>query len=236
MTINGMTSAANALRYWERRQEITANNLANVSTDGFKAERAFSSLLNGAPVIGTTTDSRAGMIRTTGGPMDLAIGGGGYLGVQTPAGERLSSGGSLRTDSAGFLADQDGHRVLGNNGPIKVTGTEPLTIDAHGTILSGGHSVDGKGVEQLRIESAPSGVSLQHEGGTLFVPAATRSVVPADQRSVRQGAIEESNVDSLGGLVDMIGVQRAYSAVEKSITILDHVRDTAASQLGKPAA
>jgi flagellar basal body rod protein FlgG len=58
--------------------------------------------------------------------------------------------------------------------------------------------------------------------------------VPPNQRDVRQGTLEESNVDSLGGLVDMIGVQRAYAAVQKSISVLDHVRETATTQLGKP--
>src|SRR3954471_61611 len=105
MPINGMTSAAGALRYWERRQEVTANNLANVSTDGFKAERVFGKLMDGAPVIGTRTDRRDGALRQTGSHLDLAIGGDGFFVVNTPAGERLTRGGSLRLDADEFLAD-----------------------------------------------------------------------------------------------------------------------------------
>ena len=228
-TINGLTSASGALRYWERRQEITANNLANVSTDGFKAERAFSTLLNGAPVIGTHVDNRVGNIRQTGESTDVALGGDGFLVVSTPAGERLSRGGSLRVDTAGFLADQDGHRVLGRNGAIHV-GSSTLQIDKRG-----GVAIDGRAVEQLRVESAPAGTQLLHEGGTLFIPGPVRTIVPPDQRDVRQGSLEESNVNSLDGLVDMIDVQRAYAAVEKSVTLLDHIRETATSQLGRPA-
>lgn len=229
MTMNGLTSAANALRYWERRQEVTANNLANVSTDGFKAERVFARLLDGGPVIGTKTDRRDGAMRQTGQPTDLAIAGDGFFVVNTPSGERLTRGGSLRIDPAGFLSDQDGNRLLGSKGAIQAGGGE-LAIDRQGTV-----TVSGRSVDQLRIETTPAGASLEHEGGTRFVPGATRIAVAPDRRDIRQGHVEDSNADSLGGLVDMISVQRAYAAVEKTIGVLDHVREVATSQLGKPA-
>lgn len=224
-----MTSASSALRYWERRQEVTANNLANVSTDGFKAERAFTMLMDGGPVIGTATDRRVGAMHGTGAPLDVALGTDSFLVAQTDSGERFTRGGHLRVDQAGFLADQNGHRLLGDNGAIAV-GAGPLSIDGQG-----GVSVGGKLVDHLRIEGAPNNVGLAHEGGMLLVPGATRTIVPLEQRDVRQGFVEESNVDSLGGLVDMISVQRAYAAVEKSISVLDHIRETATSQLGRPA-
>ncbi|CAN5237282.1 flagellar basal-body rod protein FlgG [soil metagenome] len=228
MPLNGMTSASGALRYWERRQEVTANNLANISTDGFKAERAFSTLMNGAPVIGTATDRRLGTMRA-GGAMDVALGTDSFLVVQTDAGERFTRGGHLHADAAGFLADADGHRLLGAKGAIQVGSASP-DIDAHG-----GVSLKGTLVDHLRVESAPRTAGLQHEGGLLLVPGTTRTAIPPEQRDVRQGFVEESNADSFGGLVDMIGVQRAYAAVEKSITVLDHIRETATSQLGRGA-
>ena len=116
---NGMTSSAHALRYWERRQEVVSNNLANVSTDGFKAERAFASLMDGAlPEIDTQTDMRAGTLRPTGSPLDLAMGGDGFLVVSTPDGERLSRGGALRLDDEHRLVTAQGYPVLGDQGPI----------------------------------------------------------------------------------------------------------------------
>jgi len=227
MPINGMTGAANALRYWELRQEVTANNLANVSTDGFKAERVFARLLNGAPVIGTQTDRREGAVHQTGQPLDVALGGDGFLVVNTAAGERYTRGGALEVDQQGFLADRDGNRVLGAKGAIHV-GAGALAIDKSGVV-----AVDGKTIDRLRIESTAAGATLAHEGGTRFVPGATRTVVADDKRDVRQGHLEDSNADSLGGLVDMISIQRAYAAVEKTIGVLDHVREVATSQLGK---
>ncbi len=229
MPINGMTSAASALRYWERRQEVSANNLANVSTDGFKAQRVFASLLGGGePVVGTRTDDRAGTLRQTGRSMDIALGGKGFLVVQTAAGERFTRGGSLQLDNEGFLSDLDGNRVLGTNGPIHV-GSATLAVSPRGDL-----SLDGAAAATLRIESVADGLSLPHEGGTRFVPDASRADVADDQRDVRQGSVEESNADPLSGLVDMIGVQRAYAAVQKSISLLDGVLETATTQLGKP--
>ncbi len=228
--INGMTSASHALRYWEHRQEITANNLANVSTNGFKGERSFAQLIGGEPVIGTHIDRSTGNIRMTGERTDLALGDDSFLIVGTDRGERWSRGGSLRVDPQGFLADQDGNRVLGKKGAIKV-GDDHFQVSKHGIVTVGDQVID-----ELRVESAPNGLTLEHEGNSLLLPAGNRTSVALDKRDIRQGQLEESNVDSLGQMVDMLGVQRAFAAVEKSISVLDHVRETATSQLGKPVA
>lgn len=229
MPINPMSIAASALRYWERRQEVTANNLANVSTDGFKAERVFGRLLDGMTTAGTRTDRRDGIFRQTGESADLSIAGDGFLIVNTPGGERFTRGGSMKVDKAGFLTDQDGNQLLGRKGAIKV-GDGKFEVDRQGTVQVDGHPVD-----QLRVEKSPPGATLIHESGTRFVPDANRTIVQPADRDIRQGSLEESNADSLGGLVDMISIQRAYASVEKTISVLDHVNEVATSQLGKPA-
>ena len=228
--LNGMTSASIALRYWEHRQEVTANNLANVSTDGFKSERTFAQLLNGAPVITSHIDRSLGNMRTTGARTDVALGTDSFLVLQTDRGERWSRGGALHVDPQGHLADQNGNKVLGKKGAIKV-GDEPFAISKHGVVTIGDQVVD-----EMRVETAGNGRTLEHEGNSLLTPPDERTVVALDARDVRQGVVEESNVDALGSMVDMLGVQRAYAAVEKSISVLDHVRETATSQLGKPVA
>src|SRR5690606_32401424 len=112
--INGMKQAASAMRYWERRQEITANNLANVDTHGFKGERVFARMLGDGmgPVADTETDLRNGSLRQTGSPLDIAIGGDGFLVVETPQGERLTRGGSFRLDDTGRVVDARGNLLL----------------------------------------------------------------------------------------------------------------------------
>jgi flagellar basal-body rod protein FlgF len=226
---NGLSSAASALRYWERRQEIASNNLANASTDGFKAERVFATMLGDAlPVAKTSTDTQAGSVRQTGNPLDVAIKGDAFLVVDTPNGERFSRGGSLQINTQRRLVDGGGHPVLGARGPITLPEGQ-VTIDTKGTI-----SVDGKAVDTLRMERAGDAKSLAHEGGTLLVPDAGRKALPDGDRAVSQGFVEESNVNTVSSMVDMIAVQRAYASVQKAVTTMDSVRGTAVNELGKP--
>jgi len=224
-----MESAAAALRYWERKQEIVANNLANVSTDGFKGERVFANVLNGAsPVAQASTDLSAGSFRQTGVSTDVALQGPGFFVVSTPNGERYSRGGSLEVNAKHQLVDETGNPVLGEKGPITL-GVGDIQIDSTGQV-----SQNGKSIDRLRVENAPTGTALSHESGMLLIPAGTSVAIPPNQRNVNQGTVEQSNVNSLGSLVDMVSVQRAYSAVQKAIVELDSAHETDATQLAKP--
>lgn len=228
--INGMKQAASAMRYLQRRQEVVANNLANVDTHGFKGERVFARMLGDGmgPVADTTTDLRGGALRQTGAPLDLAIGGDGFLVVDTPNGERLTRGGSFRLDDEGRVVDARGNALLTDGGPLIVQGGT-VEVDGAGRIR-----VDGRDVGTLRVEDVPPDTELLHEEGTLFV--ATEGTIPVDggDRQIRQGHLEDSNVSSIDALVDMISIQRAYAAAQKSMVTLDEIRGTISNELGKP--
>ncbi len=229
--INGMRQAAHALRYWEVRQQAVANNLANVSTDGFKAERVFAHMLEGEdpiPFADAATDFRPGMFRVTDQPLDLALEGDGFFVVRTPEGERLSRGGSFQLDQDNQIVDSSGNPILGDSGPI-VVAAEMFEIDRFGVLRAGG----GEPLARLRIESVPAGTRLQHQGGNLFIPGETRQPAEAGSVRVRQGAVEESNVSSVGALVDMITIQRAYSAIQKAVQTLDGVHATISGEIAK---
>ncbi len=229
--LNGLSSAANALRYWERKQEVVANNLANVSTDGFKAQRVFARLLDGfSPAADSGSDMSTGTLRQTGGPMDTAIEGPGFFVVSTPNGERYIRGGSLHLDDKHHLVDADGRPVLGEktNGPLTLA-DGPVEIDRTGEVKQNGQVVD-----RLRMESAPKDAELQREGQSLWVPPATRQPLAASARNVKQGFLEESNVNSMSALVDMVAVQRSYASVQKAIVAMDQINETASTQLAKP--
>lgn len=228
--INGMKQAASAMRYLERRQEVVANNLANVDTHGFKGERVFARMLgNGmGPVADTTTDMRGGALKQTGAPLDIAIGGEGFLVVETPDGERLTRGGSFRLDDEGRVVDPHGNLLLSEGGPLTVEGGT-VEIDSAGKIL-----VDGREAGTLRVVNVPEGSELLHQEGTLFVATEPTITVDPGDRKIRQGHLEDSNVSSIDALVDMISIQRAYSAAQKSMVTLDEIRGTIANELGKP--
>jgi flagellar basal-body rod protein FlgF len=229
MTVNGLIRAAHALHYLERRQEVAAHNLANASTTGFKAERVFGRAIGDAlPAADTATDFRAGTLVPTGNPLDLALEGDAFLVVETPNGERLSRGGSFRLDEQGRLADQSGNLLLGRDGAIR-PGPGTLDIDGRGVVRAEGIEV---GV--LRMERAPIGEALQHDAGTLFLPGAERQPLADGTAPLRQGTLEDSNVDSIGAMVDMISIQRAYAAVQKAVVTLDGIRGTVTNDLAKP--
>src|SRR5690606_7238775 len=163
--VNGMTRAAHALHYYERRQEVLAHNLANADTAGFKAERVFAQLVGDAlPAAATATDLSAGTLQVTGEPLDLALAGEGFFVVETAEGERLTRGGSFSLDADGRIVDANGNPLLGEGGPIVAAGGA-VEVDGAGVVR-----VDGKEAGRLRIDSTPAGASLTHVGANLFLP------------------------------------------------------------------
>jgi flagellar basal body rod protein FlgG len=238
-----MSSAKNALRYWERRQEVVANNLANVSTDGFKGERVFARMLSdNSPSPETATDLRSGSLRNTSNPLDIGLMGDGFLVVQTPTGERLSRGGAMRLDTQNFLVDQNGNQVLGEHGPIQIPAeVGSVEIDRGGVIRSapgadkmGRYDGERRVLGTLRMESTPAGAPLTHEGNSYFLPPTGRAPLASAKRDVRQGFVEDSNVAATDAIVEMITIQRHFALAQKAITTLDESRGKAVNDLGRP--
>ncbi len=231
-SLNGLDSAASALRYWERKQEVVANNLANVSTDGFKSQRVFATLLDGIrPEAQTSPDLSTGNLRQTGNALDVAVDGQGFFVASTPNGERYTRGGSLRLNDHHQIVDGNGNPLLGTkkDGPLTVL-DGPIDIDAAGNVKQGGQIVD-----TLRMEVPPKGVELSREGASLWIPpTGDKQPLALGDRRVKQGYIEESNVNSMSALVDMVAVQRAYSSVQKAVVTMDQINETVTTQLAKP--
>jgi flagellar basal-body rod protein FlgF len=228
MKTDGIASAASALRYWERRQEVASNNLANASTSGFKAERIFARLMGDSlPVPDGATDFREGPITTTGNPLDLALRGDAFFVVGTPQGERFTRGGTFGVDAKGFLVDTEGNQALGERGPIRISGRE-VAIDKTGLVV-----VDGMKIDRLRVESVPPGTALVHEAGTRWIPDASRTPVAHSARDVLQGHLEGSNVNTVSSLVDLISIQRNFANAQKVLSQLDGVRSTIVNDLAK---
>ncbi len=224
--IGGIGPSVRALDYWEKRQQVVSNNLANVSTPGFKGERVFAELLpDGGPGAVAKNDFSPGALTDTGRPLDVGMQSEGFLVVRTPQGDRYQRGGSLQLDDSGTLVTEAGYPVLGRNGPI-VLPQGKVVIGDDGAI-----SVDGTAIDQLKVElpSAPP----KREAGGLWIPQGKGQDVPTDQIHVRQGHLEESNVDPVSAMVDMIDIQRAYTAVQKSIQTSDAVMQIVAGQIGR---
>jgi flagellar basal-body rod protein FlgF len=200
---------------------VVANNIANASTTGFKAEGViFSEYVNN---LGTEQKSLSmatarvrdtvmtqGALTQTGGTFDLAIEGEGFFLIQTPNGDRLTRAGSFTPNGQGDLVTADGHNVLDAGGaPVFVPqGLGPVAIAPDGTISTGGQPVGQLG---LVMPTDPDG--LTREGGVMF--EAPGGVEPALNGRMMQGFVEASNVNPTLQIARMIEVQRAYELGQK---------------------
>lgn len=202
-----------------KRQEVTAQNLANVSTTGFKrgvaANRAFDQTLGLVQAEGGL-DLTPGDLVETGRQLDLAIEGPGFLVVQTPAGERYTRAGQLTVDGEGALVTPQGHRVLGENGPLilGLTGgvaAEQVAIGQDGQVLMGQTPLGRLRLADLSTSRTPA----QAEGNGLYKAAPDPEVRPAG--SIRQGHLERSNSEPVSELVGLITIQRSFEAAGRAI-------------------
>lgn len=238
-----MTSAAASLSMLERRQAVLANNLANVNTSGFKGEQVFARLVDNAlAVTETRVDLTAGTLAESSNPLDIALEGDGFFVIDTPDGERHVRGGSFQLDETGRLTDRAGNALLGEEGEILLLAggsgsgsaasetSANVEIDASGLV-----QVNGRGVARLRVERIAAGASPAHEGGVRFIPDASRESIPPGQRRVRQGFVEESNVNPMTSMTAMLEVLHRFGAAQKTISTLDSVRGIAVNELGKSA-
>lgn len=226
-----METLGQALQHWRLRHSIAANNVANAGTPGFKAEQLFSRLLeDGGMRSVQATDHSAGDLRRTGSELDVALGDRGFMVVRTEGGERLIRGGSFRLDETGRLVDDHGNPVLGEAGEI-VLPPGQVEIDRRGDV-----HVDGQPVGRLRIVDVRDPGSLERERGVRFRHEDMEALqrLEASERDVRQGFLEESNVGSIEGMVELVEIQRNYGAVQRSMRTMDGVLETIARDLARP--
>lgn len=256
--IRGLYTAASGMVMEQTRNDTIANNLANVNTTGYKKDvavfRTFPELLlwrltdadksqgkaadqapkpaligsigTGVWVDGILQVHKLGPLRQTGAPLDLALGGEGFYAISTPQGERYTRNGSFSLDGEGYIVTTEGRRVLGRRGAIQVQGKD-VQVDAQG-----GVRVDGRLVDNLRIVDFADRGRLIKEGDSLFAGDQPVNLTP-DRIKVLQGYQEQSNVNSVSELVNMITAMRSYEANQKAIQAQDQLLDKAVNEVGK---
>lgn len=201
-----------------RAMNVTATNLANIGTPGFKAgHMLFSDWLARGPGLGgadrtayvqdraTWRDNAPGTLTHTGNPLDLAIGGDGYFTVDTPRGPRLTRAGRFSAQPDGTVTDSAGGALLDTGGqPIRVGPADTmLTVSADGALQSENGPLGRIGV--VKPEDA---MRLQAEGATTYRSDSDTAAVA--QPRIIQGAVEDSNVQPVLEVTRMMSGLRAF--------------------------
>jgi flagellar basal-body rod protein FlgF len=222
----GLYIAASGMLAEMVRQDQIANDLANASTPGYKADRAtqrsFGDMLLANTVTGQTigplglgsqidsivTDESPAPARETGEPLDFAVVGEGWFSIQTPGGVRYTRNGQFAVSPQGTLVDGRGNQVLSQ-------GRGPITVGANG-----------------RVDPRQIGIftltGIRKEGDSYVTGAAGGAATGV----VRQGALEGSNADPARSMVDMIASFRAFESGQRVIRTIDETLQKASNSVG----
>jgi flagellar basal-body rod protein FlgG len=222
----GLYIAASGMLTEMVRQDQIANDLSNASTPGYKADRAtqrsFGDLLlsntvtgqqvgslgMGSQIDGITTDTTAAPVRDTGEPLDFAVQGDGWFGIQTPQGTRYTRNGQFGVSPQGTLIDSLGNQVMGQNGgPVRV-------------------GPDGRANPR---DVGVFNVTGARKVGNSYVTGAAGGQAAG---TVRQGALEGSNADPAKSMVDMIASFRAFESGQRVIHTIDETLQKASNTVG----
>ncbi|MEQ1604160.1 MAG: flagellar basal-body rod protein FlgF [Pyrinomonadaceae bacterium] len=217
------------MRARQNTLETQANNIANASTTGFKAQRMIYStfeadkkgtgdrqLLVAGASAATNTNFTAGAIQQTGRGLDVAIEGDAFLQVQTPNGIRYTRAGNMTVNDGGQLVNKNGDLVVGEKGPITIPRDSELSIGKRGVLSAGGKDIDSLKLVRFNNPAA----ALLKDGESMFVATGAEAPQAATDSKVTQGSLEGSNINSVTEMVAMINNNREFESLQKSLTLL----------------
>lgn len=223
-------AATGATRTLEQ-QAIISNNMANVSTTGFREQMA---IYRSVPVVGDTelptrvstvtttpgSNFEQGVMAETGHALDLAITGDGWFSVQTPQGEAYTRNGELAVNVNNMLVTQSGHMVLSDDGgPVEVPERGSVTFSGDGTITAlgaGDNPGDIQVMGQLKLVNPPVGDLVRGDDGLYRLPGGQAAPADAGVRMIA-GFVEKSNVSAAEAMVGMITNARRFEMQMKII-------------------
>lgn len=221
------------------RMEIIANNLANINTTGFKRDKAFTMALDDATaateasgtsqqeLIYEATDFSEGTLRPTNNPLDIALQGRGFFAVQTPDGVRYTRNGNLQLSLDGTIVTGGGYPVLGANGNLQVPDVQHLQAGSIHINETGEVMIDKQSIGTLRVVDFADYLAIHKDGTSLFRvdPGTLETSALGTQTAIKQGYLEDSNVDGIREMISMIDVSRAFEADQKALRAQDATLD-----------
>jgi flagellar basal-body rod protein FlgF len=223
------SAAASGIRARLESLDMLANNIANSSAPGFKADHEFYGVYLSAEAAdspaGTTpailpvverqwTDFSQGSLTPTGNALDLALNGQGFFVVQSANGPAFTRDGSFRLSLRGEITTQDGDKIQGQDGnPILLDSTRPVEIGSDGTVRQ-----DGQDVAQIAVVNFSDPAVLAKRGNNYFRTDLS-TMAPAPQPEIRQGMIEAANSQPAESAVRLVNIMRQFEALQKALAI-----------------
>jgi flagellar basal-body rod protein FlgF len=203
--------------------DVLSQNVANMRTTGYRAERLAvdfrTGLLNNTP----TLDLEDGSLSTTGHPLDLAIRGPGFFAVDVGGQTMLTRNGQFHIDADQQLVDSAGHPVLGKSGPITLSHAN-VHINAAGEITDGNDTVD-----SLNIVNVTKPSALREMGDGLYSYSGDGGDFIG---RIQQGALEQSNVDPGAEMVRLMALTRHAQSVQRAIQAYDAALQEGINHIG----
>lgn len=223
--------------------DMLANNLANASTDGYKVDHEFYSTYI-APEIGDEsesstgampvlqkpwTDFSQGTLQPTGHPLDVALSGPGFFGLNGPSGPLYTRNGNFKISAKGTLTSQDGYPVrLQKNKTLQLHSQSPIQIDSNGNI-----SQDGNDLGRLELTDFKNTADLSKAGSTSFKAGPKAGPTPAANVQVQQNTIETSNVQVSESAVRLVTLMRHYESLQKAINVATQMNQQSLTEVAR---
>lgn len=234
----------------QHAMDITANNLANMNTNGFKFEQLLVNPEYGAPAYddpirtpanfaydnGVGRNFSQGSFQQTGAPLDVAIDGdGAFFSVTTAQGTAYTRNGAFTVNGEGVLMDQDGHTVDGDGGQITLDPKKGQPAISADGIITQDYQGQTERVGKLAIVRISNMSDLSKNGDGTYSLTSNATAVPATDARVRQGFLESSNVNPLVEVTRLVSISRAYTQLAAIIEQNNQLNRTAVERLGRVA-
>jgi flagellar basal-body rod protein FlgF len=237
------STAASGIRARIESLDMLANNIANASAPGFKADREFFSLYQSSeaadspegtnpavlPVIERQwTDFAQGSLTPTGNPLDLALNGQGFFVANSASGRIFTRNGSFRLSPAGQLETLDGHAIQGQDGkPIVLDSSKRVEIGPDGVVRQ-----DGQDLSRIAVVDFKDSSALVKRGNSYF-QADLSTMAPAPQTEVQQGKLEAANSQPAESAVRLVNIMRQFESLQKAMAIGAEMNRRAVEEVAK---
>jgi len=226
---------ANRMRFNEKRLEVISNNLANLSTIGYKRDITFSKVLldKQRVTLDKKTEFDQGDFVNTGNKLDVAINGDYFFAVTDGENTYYTKNGKFSLTEDGYLVDSDGFKVLGRGGEITINDDtfekeKLIKISKNGEIKIGNTFID-----KLMIVDIPDKNKLMKVGGSKFVlEDGFFNNAEEENYEILQGYLEESNVNPVIEMEEMISLSKNFESIQKIIRNYDEILNKA-NEIGR---